>query len=332
MRARRLLFAATAIILGMVVALAGVELTARARGWRPRLPAVQPEPPIHEFDPILGWRPVPGHYRFGPYSPGAPPVDVTIGADGARSTGTDAAAGHPEVLLVGCSFTMGWAVSDDQTWAWRLQDLRPDVAVVNRGVGGYGTLQSLLLLEQIFARGQRPAWVLYGFLDHSLRNVGAPLWLWALAFNTHTIATPYCTLTADGRLERHPPEAYPSLPLHEYLASVALLEKAIVERRASSRVASAVTVTQRLLLEMAELCRANGVRFSAVLLDVPDAVKSRYVSYAQQHQIDVIDCNVPFLTADDVVPGEVHPNAAVHRRWGDCIAAALADPSRLPVR
>ena len=73
------------------------------------------------------------------------------------------------MLLVGCSFTMGWAVADDETWAWRLQELRPDVEVVNRGVGGYGTLQSLLLLEQLLGRdGQRPARVLYGFIDHGL--------------------------------------------------------------------------------------------------------------------------------------------------------------------
>jgi hypothetical protein len=233
------------------------------------------------------------------------------------------------MLLVGCSFTMGWAVSDDQTWAWRVQELRPDVEVVNQGVVGYGTFQSLLRLDQLLRREgqQRPARVLYGFINHGGRNVAAPRWLRGLAVDKLPAATPYCSLTADGRLQRHPPEGYPSLPFHEHLALVALLEKAWLAWRAGGRYASAVPVTQLLLLEMAERCRAAGVGFSLVVLHVPEAVKALYMAYAEQQRIDVIDCNQEHY---DPVPGEVHPNAAAHRRWGDCIAAALTAPSRLP--
>jgi hypothetical protein len=286
---------------------------------------------MHAPDPILGWKPKPGQYRFGPYLPGGSSVAVTIRPDGARRSGPDGAAGRPEVLLVGCSFTMGWAVADEQTWAWRLQDLRPDVEVVNRGVGGYGTLQSLLLLEQLLGRdGHRPARVLYGFLDHGWRNVAAPRWLQALSLNVNTVATPYATLTPDGRLERHPPEAYPSLPLHRYLASVALVENALVQRRAAGRQAMATPVTELLIKEMADLCRAAGVEFSLVFLSVPKPTRAAYAAYAREHDIDVIDCDQQ-PRVDEMVPGEMaHPNGAVHRRWGDCIAAALAEPDRLP--
>lgn len=43
----------------------------------------------------------------------------------------------------------------------------------------------------------------------------------------------------------------------------------------------------------------------------------------------VIDCNQS-LTQADIVPGEVHPNGVVHRRWAECVAAAFAEPGRLP--
>jgi hypothetical protein len=316
-----------------VVALGAGELLARLAGYRPRVVVDRPELHMHAPDPVLGWRPVPGHYRFGPYSPGAAPVDVTIRSDGARESGPAGRAGRPRVVLVGCSFTMGWAVSDAETWAWQLQTMRPDLEVVNRGVGGYGTLQSMLLLEQL-ARDerQRPARVLYGFIDHSLRNVAAPLWLWALSYNEPPAATPYCTLGPGGDLVSHAPAAYPSLPLHQHSALVALLEKNLAAWQARSRTAYPVRVTQLLLQEMNDRSRKAGVGFSLVFLHVPESVRATYGSFAREHQIDVIDCNRESLTPADVVRGEVHPNGAVHRRWAECIAAALAEPARLPPR
>jgi hypothetical protein len=331
-RSRRWLLAAATVVLSSLVALAIAEVAARASGHGPRLPIAKPEPPIHAPDPVLGWKPVPGEYAFGPYSPGAAPVRVTIRPDGARAAGPNPPGGRPEVVLVGCSFTMGWAVSDDQTWAWRLQELRPDVEVVNRGVGGYGTLQSLIVLEQMLdGAGPRPAWVLYGFIDHGWRNVAAPYWLWALSLNQNTVATPYATIGPDGGLLRHAPEAYPSLPLHGSLASVALLENAWMRRRADGRQKMAAPVTERLLDAMAELTRSAGVGFSVVMLNVPGKVEKAYGDYARLHGIDVIDCDQQF-GREDIVPGEVHPNGPAHQRWGDCIAKALSDPQRLPPR
>jgi hypothetical protein len=78
---------------------------------------------------------------------------------------------------------------------------------------------------------------------------------------------------------------------------------------------------------MADLCRDAGVEFSLVFLTLPKRVHKMYATYAKQNHIDVIDCDHK-IAPDEVVRGEVHPNGAVHRRWGDCIAAALAEPQR----
>jgi hypothetical protein len=331
MRHRALLIAITAVLVSAAT-LATIELLARAAGHQPRRPVLRPEPVMHAPDPVLGWKPIPGQYRLGPYVPGGTPAEVTIRPDGARDSGSGPAAGRPEIVLVGCSFTFGWAVSDDQTWGWRLQERRPDVAVVNHGVGGYGTYQSLLLLEQLLGRdGQRPARVLYGFIDHGLRNVAAPIWLRMLAVTKDTVATPYCTVSPSGALERHAPEGVPSLPLHEYLASVSVLEDSLLVHRAGRRGAMARRVTELLIDEMAALCRQHGVGFSLVLLSVPERTAAAYRSYAEKHGIDVIDCNQQ-PTPADIVPGEAHPNGALHGRWGDCIATALSAPERLPAR
>src|SRR5262245_14723572 len=101
--------------------------------------------------------PIPGQRWYGPYATGGHRTVVTVKADGGRETGAGPADGRPEILLVGDSYTMGKAVSDDETFAAGLQRLRPDLRIVNQGVIGYGTFQSLLLLEQLLRNGARPA-------------------------------------------------------------------------------------------------------------------------------------------------------------------------------
>src|SRR6185369_5022449 len=113
----------------------------------------------------------PGEWWFGPYGTEQRWASAHILPDGSRATGTAPAAGRPDLLLLGCSFTMGWAVNDDETWAWGLQALRPGVHVTNRAVIGFGTYHSLLMLEERLRAGDRPAAVLYGyFYGHDERN------------------------------------------------------------------------------------------------------------------------------------------------------------------
>jgi hypothetical protein len=65
-----------------------------------------------------------------------------------------------------------------------LQGKHPEVAIRNYGTGGYGTYQSLLVLERLFAnpRSSRPEWVLYRFIEHhEIRYVAGPQWTRLLA-------------------------------------------------------------------------------------------------------------------------------------------------------
>ena len=244
--------------------------------------------------------------------------------------GPDVAEERPLIILLGCSMTMGQAVSDDETFAWHLQAHRPDVEVQNYGHSGYGTVQSLLLLEQLLATGKRPAWVLYGDIGHEPRNVAAPYWLKMIGTKSSTpVEIPYATLAANGQVMRHPPIGWPSVPLHKYLASAVVLERAWSEVRPMPTEEVARWITEGLIEEMAATARAHGARFSDVLLELPDSTAWARRRFARDHDVDVIDCRET-IYPEDKVPGEGHPNASVHRRWGDCIAAAMAD--RLPRR
>jgi hypothetical protein len=319
------------LAVGFVVAAALSELGVRAAGYHPWISLrLQPvEPTLNDPDPELGWVSRPGHWRYGPYAPGGPPVEVTISAERTRRTRLDDSAApearRPELLLLGCSFTFGVGVSDDETYAWQLQALRPDLDVRNRGTGAYGTLQALWLLDRVLASGERPARVVYGFIpEHGGRNVGDPGWMKALAMLTgqNIVTIPYCEIDRDGALRCHPPERYPHWPLREWSAAITLLQDRWYQFGARGREAAADEVTRRLVLELAKRSRAAGARFSVLLLSVDAHGREAIVPFARSQGIDVIDCDRT-IRAPDRVPGDLHPNGRVHQAWAECLAGSL---------
>ncbi len=72
--------------------------------------------------------------------------------NGLRLTNATHESGVRKIHALGCSFTYGYGVNDDQTFCSVLQKNNPDVHVSNHGVVGYGTVQSYLQLQQLDLR------------------------------------------------------------------------------------------------------------------------------------------------------------------------------------
>lgn len=322
------------LILGIVlastaVALAIAEVAVRAGGHAPWVSrGAGTEAVMYEPDPVLGWHPIPGRRWYGPYAAGGHRTVVTVHADGGRETGAGRGDERPEILLVGDSYTMGKAVSDDETFAAGLQRLRPDLRVVNQGVIGYGTFQSLLLLEQLLRNGARPARAIYGYVFiHEVRNVADPSWLRTLAVHSGhgMVSVPYGTLDAADDLVRHPPRPYPHWPLRDRLATITLLQDFFANVRPPSTMTSFL-VTLRSMEAMAHACQNYGVPFSVMVL-TEFGEPWRYRRELEQRGIDIIDCHLQ-IGPELAVPGEGHPNPVAHGRWAACLDQALA--TRLP--
>jgi len=308
----------------VVLALVACEVVLRVAGVVPdAAPAsVRGEPLVHAPDPRLGWRTVPGAYVLPPYAPGGASAALTVWPDGSRATAEPPVEDVRRVLLLGCSFTFGWAVGDDATWGWRLQAWHPEMRVVNHGVNAYGTYQALLLLEDLLARGERFSRVVYGFHEvHEERNVAAPRWLALLDRLAHrgNVEVPYATLGDDGALVRHPPERHPAWPLRDRLATVAFLADLASRRAGEARVAQGRRVTEELILALRDLCARHGIPFDVVLLQASPRVRRHYATFLARHRVSFADCIVP-ITPDRRVPGEGHPDATVHEEWARCVA------------
>jgi hypothetical protein len=322
----------TILAVSSVLVLLGIESVLRWLGYQPwRFTTFDlNEPTVAVPDPLLGWRAKPGHYVVPPFAPGGEATEVTILPDGARSIGFDPGGNGMKVFFVGASFTQGWGVSDQETFARKVQDRLPELRIRNYGTSGYSTFQSLLFVENLLSGTSRPDWILLE-LDDLLeeRDVDAPSWLRLLtSFSKRgNVPVPYCTIGAGGELVRHAPEGYPAWPLREHLATVAMAERVYVELRGRARPAQQREVAQKLLVEMNELLGSKGVRFTTVLLHFKDPhVKDEYAEFLRSNTIDFVDCRYP-LTADMIVP-DGHANAKMHTRWANCIAAGLEDRMR----
>jgi hypothetical protein len=96
------------------------------------------------YDADLGWSHRPLLQLPALYGPGA---RFTTNAQGFRSTeayAARAARGQYRVVCLGDSFTMGFGVSDEETYPARMQAQCPSLQAVNMGQGGYGLDQDYL--------------------------------------------------------------------------------------------------------------------------------------------------------------------------------------------
>src|SRR6185503_13025029 len=89
-------------------------------------------------DPVLGWVSRPWNVHADGYT--------TI-EHGIRQNFDEKTVRTGAVLAVGDSFTEGWEVGDRETWP-ALLEKKMGMAVVNAGVGAYGTDQIVLRAEQ----------------------------------------------------------------------------------------------------------------------------------------------------------------------------------------
>jgi hypothetical protein len=329
------------LILGAATALAAAEIVLRATGRPPWKETVYASdmPLMHEPDGELGWRNKPGEYVFG-----TPEVRMTFWPDHTRATAPRSVGTAPSVLVIGDSFVQGWAVSDQETFAWKLQERFPHAAVRNLGCAGYGTTQSLLALERYLGEdGAKPEVVVYGFSDfHEGRNVATASWLKNLAQLAQRghVSTPYASLGKDGALELHPPARYPAWPLHRELATVALLEERWAELATAARASQAIAVTENLLLELDHVVGQSGATLLvAFLSELERDGLVPYRTVLAARGIATAQCVHPGVWAPAMqVPVYGHPNAAINAFWAKCIGDALvtaapdlADDADLPM-
>lgn len=210
-----------------------------------------------------------------------------------------------EIWFLGCSFTFGFGVADDESFAAVLaREAWTDFRVRVFAHGGWGTTNSFLVLSDKLAQGPPPVAVFYGWISHHAeRNSASSAWNRKVKY-----AFPFISLERD-RLVKHGiicPErgdALPQVPIDETALSVALIR------------------------EMARLCREKGVSFFVLAFEANDPVIPALRSDSEVAVLEVWQ-----QVTLERLPRDGHPTRLWHRKIASTLAAdsSVAEQARRP--
>jgi hypothetical protein len=295
------------------------ELVLRRTGIPPR----GPEPSANDarFHPVLGWKAPAGETLIST-EPGNRPAHFWPNGQRASWSVPDRPAVRT-VLVLGCSFTAGTGVLDEETYVWRLNARYPDVRFENLAVSGYGTYQNVLQLERMLRNRKPPALVIYGFIgDHGRRNVATLAKIQRLRTSKALfLVPPHVTLSGDG-LEEHRLAFIQPWPLETRSAWAASAHELWLKLRFRHRGDQKIEATHRLMLRLEEAARRRSTQqWIALLNNIPEETPP----FLREHGITAIDCVNPDYETDPIwkVGGVGHPSALQHERWTECLGRAL---------
>jgi len=329
------------ILFSLFLALVLGEIGLRAMGFKPWAPWTLMETSVDnrhvaamlaEKDPVRGWQNSPGSYTYSGYSPEVAEIVVNINDDGGRSTGIEKTPlndTQDSIFFVGGSITMGYAISDDETMAWKVASRYPDSKVFNYGVPGYGTLQALQALEEHLPKDQTKKIIFYGLLEHHLnRNVLVATWITNFIGPGKGNLPPYAELDDNGNIVRKPPSTRMPWPLKDKLAMVQLAERSYIETAFKSRSKDKQEVFRQLMLEMVELGKANNAEVVVLFLKITDKGREYFRPLLDAEKISYAECTEAgnLVFQDEYrVTGEGHPNGEINTLFADCVSTYIEE-------
>jgi hypothetical protein len=301
------------------------EALLRTLGYQPRQIVLNPNFWITgwaEMDPELGWKNRQGSFRS--VEPGN--ALMSFEADGRRSDpigskGPDV----PKILVVGCSFTQGEGIPDNEPYPHVINRALPDFEVLNFGTGGYGTYQSLLRMRSYFRASHSPTpLVIYGLNGHhATRNVATADWVSLLTTRDGRYLVPPHVRRSGGQFTETPSFPIGLWPLETRSALITLVHLAVMWRMRAATTAEKVAVLHELLRQMNDTARDN--KASLLVVGQVDIVASE-ADWMRQQGIDYVDCQHPDPLHPDLrVGGWGHPNGRMHAYWAKCVLKTLAD-------
>jgi hypothetical protein len=259
---------------------------------------------------------------------------------------------HVDVMTVGCSFTWGAGVENEDTYARRLGRML-DVPVANFAMGSYGSVQAFQ--NVVRHRDLAPKVIVYGFIqDHLRRNVSpcAPNYV------PYCLPVSYLEREGDWVTLRPPHMEYfapednrafnvevvlrdPSDPVSwllgaKWAAKIALFQYRYADTISVDRSAeTAAAGIAAMIRAMADEAESMGARL--VVLNMPNLPRGRVQLAPEALTRAVADKKVTFVdfqpiaadyyardaTGTLILPNDPHPNPTAHRLIAETLAPVV---------
>jgi lysophospholipase L1-like esterase len=330
-RQKTALFAGVSALVVIVVLAFVSEGVLRLVGVKPwestkKTTRVEPGGRFFETNAALGYTHIPGAYTVtlaDGYS-----FQVTHLPNTLRITHAiepdDSTRGKDGIWIFGCSFTYGWAINDNQAYAWLLQEEFPDYEVVNFGCSGYGTLHSLIQLREALAKHKPPKAVVLAYASfHDARNTFLRKRRKSVApWNSlGPLVQPYADFDSDGKLVIQMADVeYREFPLMRRSSLAHFIEMTynnIEAVRTPSR-----RISEAIVDEMLALCQANDIPMVFAFIDG----KPYMMDHARKLGIPIVDMSVDLsIPANTNLPHDGHPSAVAHRQYADTLTPMLRE-------
>ena len=323
------------MLMGMsiCVSLLGTEAILRFAGYQPYIPPtynirVEPGGKFYQPHPTLGYTHIPGQFRVT-----TPPDDAVFTVTHLPNT---LRITHPlqtypseppkdEVWIFGCSFTHGWGLNDNQTFAWLLQEQLPQYEFVNFGADGYGTLHALIQCREALQRSKPPKIVLLMYASfHDERNTFLRTRRKILtALNRlGPQVQPYARFDQNGQLHYYMAQVtYREFPFMRYSALLNLLEETY--NRLESRFTKPPEVTKAIVKDFLALAQAQGIKFVVAGLTA-DPLTAEMLAYCRQEGATTVDLAVDLtMPKYRLSPYDSHPNAVANIAYAQKLETCL---------
>jgi lysophospholipase L1-like esterase len=316
--------------------------------WAPRTAIITK---FWQYDPKYGWSHIPGATGlFRSYG-----IDTTVRINSKGFRGPEVSysrnGSSPRVLVLGDSLVWGFGVEFDEVFTAQIEQLIPNVEVVNLGVSGYSTDQELLLYRDEGRRYQVDLVVIVVAANDNASNARTVEYLiyGKPAFSLHhgilelmnqPVAKPSWVKRAAVRMGWH---SFVLTQLHRYLYPTDVVQAHIPTQPATEKSTvvdapngtradlpgplAAWEITARLLLELKEATAKDGVELLVVFSDGIGIRAARTMSdFLAKFDINSVLLDEHLDTHDKsfYVPDMVHWSPAGHK----IVAAVLAEKVR----
>jgi len=290
---------------------------------------VKPGGSFNQKDALLGFKLHPGSFTItlqpGSFSYKASHMKNTLRAT--HPPGQKAAEDVRDAIWIfGCSFTYGYALNDNETYPWLLQERLPHYEVVNFGVSGYGTVQSLLQFRNALTERIRPKIAVLAYASfHDVRNTFSRAWRKSLAsynklgFSKHPAARFDKTGKPVISME---PISYSPPPFIRHLALVNLIDT-FYNNYIDATLLNSHRVSKEIILEFYREADKNGIVFIVAGIK-SDADTKDMLLFCRKKNIPAIDISVDLSHQDNALSTiHPHPSASANRLYAEKLLTSL---------